>query len=74
MTAIRIATRASDLALIQARYVADRIDRKLGVPTEIVPLKTTGDRLQGVSLATIGGKGLFVKEIEEALLDGRFGS
>ncbi len=71
MTAIRIATRASDLALVQARYVADRIERKLGAATEIVPLKTTGDRVQGVSLAKIGGKGLFVKEIEEALLDGR---
>ena len=36
MTVIRIATRASDLALVQARYVADRIDRELGVSTEIV--------------------------------------
>ena len=71
MTAIRIATRASDLALVQARYVANRIDRELGASTEIVPLKTTGDRVQGVSLAEIGGKGLFVKEIDEALLDGR---
>ena len=71
MTAVRIATRASDLALVQARYVAGRIDRELGVSTEIVPLKTSGDRVQGVSLAKIGGKGLFVKEIEEALLEGR---
>jgi hydroxymethylbilane synthase len=71
MTAIRIATRASDLALIQARSVADRVDRELGAPTEIVPLTTTGDREQDVSLAKIGGKGLFVKEIDEALLDGR---
>jgi hydroxymethylbilane synthase len=71
MTAIRIATRASELALVQARYVADRMDRELGASTEIVPLKTTGDRVQGVSLAEIGGKGLFVKELDEALLDGR---
>ncbi len=71
MTAIRIATRASDLALVQARYVADRIDRELGASTEIVPLKTRGDRVQDVSLAKIGGKGLFVKEIEEALTEGR---
>jgi hydroxymethylbilane synthase len=71
MTAVRIATRASELALVQARYVADRIDRELGASTEIVPLKTTGDRVQGVPLAEIGGKGLFVKEIDEALLDGR---
>ena len=71
MTAIRIATRASRLALIQARSVAHRMDRELGAATEIVPLTTTGDREQGVSLAKIGGKGLFVKEIDEALLDGR---
>jgi hydroxymethylbilane synthase len=71
MTRIRIATRASDLALVQARYVAGRIEEELQVATQLVPLKTTGDRLQHVSLAEIGGKGLFVKEIEEALLDGR---
>ena len=71
MTTIRIATRASDLALVQARTVAARIESELGASTEIVPVKTTGDRIQGVSLAKIGGKGLFVKEIEEALADGR---
>jgi hydroxymethylbilane synthase len=71
VTTIRIATRASDLALVQARYVAARIESELGASTEIVPVKTTGDRLQSVSLAKIGGKGLFVKEIEEALADGR---
>ena len=71
MTTIRIATRASDLALVQARTVAAQIESKLGASTEIVPVKTTGDRLQGVSLAKIGGKGLFVKEIEEALTEGR---
>lgn len=67
---IRIATRASDLALWQARYIAGRLTSELGIETELVPLKTTGDRLKG-SLAKVGGKGLFVKEIEEALLDGR---
>jgi len=71
VTSIRIATRASDLALFQARYVAARIERELGASTEIVPLKTTGDRIQSVSLAKIGGKGLFVAEIEQALTDGR---
>ena len=71
MTAVRIATRASELALWQARYVARRIEKELGRATEIVPLQTSGDRLHGVSLAKAGGKGLFVKEIEEALLDGR---
>jgi hydroxymethylbilane synthase len=71
MTRIRIATRASDLALTQARHVARRIESELGAETQLLPVKTTGDRLQGVSLAKLGGKGLFVKEIEEALLEGR---
>jgi len=71
VTTIRIATRASDLALVQARTVAARVESELGVSTEIVPVKTTGDRIQNVSLAKIGGKGLFVKEIEEALTEGR---
>jgi hydroxymethylbilane synthase len=71
MTCVRIATRGSDLALWQANHVAGQIERAFGASTEIVPLKTTGDRLQGVSLAKVGGKGLFVKEIEEALVDGR---
>ena len=70
MTRTRVATRATDLALWQARLIAGRIERELGVQTELLPLKTTGDRLRG-SLAAVGGKGLFVKEIDEALLDGR---
>jgi hydroxymethylbilane synthase len=68
---IRIATRGSDLALTQSRHIAARIERELGVETELVVLRTTGDRIQDRPLAQIGGKGLFVKEIEEALLDGR---
>lgn len=68
---IRIATRGSDLALAQARHVAALIRDRLGRETELVVLATTGDRIQSVSLAKIGGKGLFVKEIEEALLDDR---
>ena len=71
MSAVRIATRRSELALWQARYVASRIEKELGRETELVPLTTTGDELSDVSLAKVGGKGLFVKEIEEALLDGR---
>ena len=71
MTTVRIATRASELALVQARSIAARLESELGVDTELVSMKTTGDRLTQVSLAKIGGKGLFVKEIEEALLDGR---
>ncbi len=71
MTTLRVATRGSDLALAQARATAKRVGATLGVETELVIIKTTGDRLQHVSLAKVGGKGLFVKEIEEALLDGR---
>jgi hydroxymethylbilane synthase len=59
------------LALTQARHIAGRIEKELGCATELVVLRTTGDRIQDRSLAKIGGKGLFVKEIEEALLDGR---
>jgi len=71
MKPLRIATRASQLALTQTRWVARRIEERLGVAAELVPLRTTGDRLADVSLAKVGGKGLFVKELEEALLDGR---
>lgn len=71
MTTLRIATRGSDLALVQARHIAARIERELGFASELVVLRTTGDRIQHVSLSKIGGKGLFIKEIEEALLDGR---
>jgi hydroxymethylbilane synthase len=61
---IRIGTRGSALALWQANEVA----RLLGGDTEIVTVKTTGDKRQDVPLAAIGGKGLWVKELEEALL------
>jgi hydroxymethylbilane synthase len=71
MSTVRIATRGSDLALAQANYIAGRIEAELQLSTEIVVVSTAGDRIQNVSLAKIGGKGLFVKEIEEALLDGR---
>jgi hydroxymethylbilane synthase len=71
MTAVRIATRGSALALVQARWVARRVEERLGADTALVEVRTSGDRLQDVSLARLGGKGLFVKEIEEALLEGR---
>jgi hydroxymethylbilane synthase len=51
--------------------MARRIEAQLGVKVELLPLETSGDRLASVSLAKIGGKGLFVKEIEDALLEGR---
>ena len=60
---IRIGTRGSTLALWQANEVA----RLLPCESEIVTIKTTGDKRQNVSLASIGGKGLFIKELEEAL-------
>lgn len=71
MTILRIATRGSDLALVQSRHVAAELGRALGVATELVVLRTTGDRIQDRSLSKIGGKGLFVKEIEDALLADR---
>ncbi len=70
MSRIRIATRESALALAQSRGVASQLERALGVDTELVATKTSGDRLAG-SLAKVGGKGLFVKEVEEAVLEGR---
>ncbi len=71
MSRVRIATRGSDLALTQANYVARRVQDELALETELVVVKTTGDRVQEVPLSQIGGKGLFVKEIEEALLADR---
>lgn len=71
---LRIATRGSPLALAQAREVAARLAaaHDLGDDaTEIVVLKTTGDRILDRPLSEAGGKGLFTKEIEEALIDGR---
>jgi hydroxymethylbilane synthase len=64
-----IGSRGSQLALWQAHYVAGLLD-KLGVQTRIEIIKTTGDHLQTASLIQAGGKGLFTKEIEEALLSG----
>jgi hydroxymethylbilane synthase len=66
---IRIGTRGSELALWQANETARRLTENGYIP-EIVTVKTTGDKRQDVSLATIGGKGLFIKELEEALQHG----
>lgn len=66
---IVIGSRGSQLALWQARHIAARLG-DLGVETGIEIIKTTGDKIQDVPLAKVGGKGLFTKEIEEALLDG----
>jgi hydroxymethylbilane synthase len=64
---LRICTRKSALALWQA----ERIKSLLGEPAELLPVSTEGDRVLDRSLAEMGGKGLFVKELEQALLDGR---
>lgn len=72
MTTIRIATRKSQLAVWQAEHVAALIrDRLDGVEAELVPLSTRGDEIQDRPLSAIGGKGLFLKELEHAMLDGR---
>jgi len=72
ITTIRIATRESLLALWQARHVEARLRAAHpGLRTELVPMTTRGDQLLDRPLAAIGGKGLFLKELEHALLDGR---
>lgn len=69
---LRIATRRSPLALWQARHVAGLLlARSPGTEVTLVELSTEGDRMLDSPLSRIGGKGLFVKEIEAALLDGR---
>ena len=65
-----IASRGSQLALWQARWVQSRL-LEIGHDSVIEIIKTTGDKITDVPLAKVGGKGLFTKEIEEALLDGR---
>lgn len=69
---LRIATRQSPLALWQANYVADALRaRHPGLEVELVTMVTRGDKILDTPLAKIGGKGLFVKELELALLEGR---
>lgn len=66
MKTVRIGTRGSPLALWQATETA-RLLRAAGYAVDVIPIRTTGDRRTDVPLAAIGGKGLFVKELEEAL-------
>jgi hydroxymethylbilane synthase len=68
MGELRLGTRGSQLALWQAHAVADRLAAAGAPPCRIVVIKTSGDRLQDAPLSDVGGKRLFVKEIEEALL------
>ncbi len=66
---IRIGTRASALALWQAEWVKAELEKKYpGMTVSLTKIKTTGDKILDVPLAQVGGKGLFVKEIEEAML------
>lgn len=67
---IKIGSRDSRLAVIQAESVMDAL-RQTGITPELVPMKTTGDKILDRTLDQIGGKGLFVKELDAALRDGR---
>ncbi len=68
---IRIATRKSPLALWQAEHVAMRLCAAFpGLRTELVKMTTKGDKILDAPLAKVGGKGLFVKELEQGMLDG----
>ncbi|WP_207261789.1 hydroxymethylbilane synthase [Desulfovibrio sp. Huiquan2017] len=72
MKKLTIATRGSALALWQANHIKDRLEAEHpGLSVDLLKIKTRGDKILDVPLAKVGGKGLFVKEIEEALLDDR---
>src|SRR5947207_6897432 len=72
MPNLKLGTRGSALALWQANWTKSELEKLWpGLTVELLPIKTTGDKILDVPLAKIGGKGLFTKEIDEALLDGR---
>ena len=72
LKALRIGTRGSQLALYQANWVREKLVKThSNLKVTLLTIKTTGDKIQDVPLAKIGGKGLFVKEIEEALIQKR---
>jgi hydroxymethylbilane synthase len=68
---LRVATRGSRQALAQANVVASAISEASGRPVELVLIETSGDRRQDVPLHSIGGQGVFVKEVQRAVLGGR---
>lgn len=69
---IKIGTRASLLAVTQSTMIKELIEKQHpGISVELVKITTKGDKILDVPLAKVGGKGLFVKELEDALLDGR---
>jgi hydroxymethylbilane synthase len=71
LRALRIGSRGSLLALWQANHIRERLSREAGVASEVVVIKTSGDRFQKGNVNQIGLKGVFIKELEDALLEGR---
>ncbi len=69
MRPLRIGSRGSILARWQAEFVRKQLFQITGVEAEIVIIKTSGDKMQQAPLTQIGGKGIFIKELEEALID-----
>lgn len=69
-TVLRIGTRGSKLALWQAQWVANRLDT-IGVKTELVRVATLGDKASAGPIVALGGEGVFTKELQKAVLDGR---
>jgi len=70
MTTLKLGTRGSELARTQSQHVADAIHSATGAQVELVVISTKGDRVRDRPLQEVGGKGLFTKEIEEAMLGG----
>jgi hydroxymethylbilane synthase len=70
MKKLTIATRGSKLALWQSNHIKNILENHFGIEVELNVIKTTGDKILDTPLAKIGGKGLFTKEIEEAMLKG----
>jgi hydroxymethylbilane synthase len=72
---LRIGSRGSKLALWQAEHIRERLSRECKIDSEVVVIKTSGDKFQAATVTQlsgeVGGKGIFIKEIEDALLDGR---
>ena len=66
---LRIGTRGSKLALWQAEHVRERLLRECGIESELVIIKTAGDQFASAAIPDVGGKGIFIKEIEDALLE-----
>ena len=69
MKHLRIGSRGSILARWQAEFVRKQLFQLAGVEAEIIIIKTSGDKMQQAPLTQIGGKGIFIKELEEALIE-----